>query len=142
MNMTVPLENSHLNCKAIVDLIDNFECMFMYDYSERLGYVHFENKTDLYMFIERLEDITNNIQMLDNLYEKEDYIMSASTYINIEITYQSDKDKFYIDYIYNDKVYYTKSFYDTYSILEYLTNNLFMNYDEANNLINDVLNNS
>ena len=68
--------------------------------------------------------------------------MSASTYINIEITYQSDKDKFYIDYIYNDKVYYTKSFYDTYSILEYLTNNLFMNYDEANNLINDVLNNS
>ena len=68
--------------------------------------------------------------------------MSASTYINIEITYQSDKDKYYIDYIYNNKTYYTKSFYDTYSILEYLTNNLFMNYDEANNLINDVLNNS
>ena len=72
MNMTVPLENSHLNCKAIVDLIDNFECMFMYDYSERLGYVHFGNKTDLYMFLERLEDITNNIQMLDNLYTMED----------------------------------------------------------------------
>ena len=72
MNMTVPLENSHLNCKAIVDLIDNFECMFIYDYSERLGYVHFENKTDLYMFLERLEDITNSIQMLDNLFEKEE----------------------------------------------------------------------
>ena len=71
MNMTIPLENSHLNCKAIVDLIDNFECMFMYNYAERLGYVYFENKTDLYMFIERLEDITNNIQMLDNLYNKE-----------------------------------------------------------------------
>ena len=68
--------------------------------------------------------------------------MSATTYINIEITYQSDKDKFYIDYIYNDKTCYTKSFYDTYSILEYLTNNLFMNYDEANNLINEVINNS
>lgn len=68
--------------------------------------------------------------------------MSATTYINIEITYQSDKDKFYIDYIYSDKVYYTKSFYNTYSILEYLTNNLFMNYDEASNLINEVINNS
>ena len=68
--------------------------------------------------------------------------MSASTYINIEITYQSDKDKFYIDYIYNNKTYYTKSFYDTYSIIEHLTNNLFMDYDEANNLINEVLNNS
>lgn len=68
--------------------------------------------------------------------------MSATTYINIEITYQSDKDKFYIDYIYNDKVYYTKSFYDTYSILEYLANNLFMDYDDANNLINEVINNS
>lgn len=68
--------------------------------------------------------------------------MSATTYINIEITYQSDKDKFYIDYIYSDKVYYTKSFYGTYSIIEYLTDNLFLSYKEANNLINDVLNNS
>lgn len=68
--------------------------------------------------------------------------MSASTYINIEITYQPDKDKFYTDYIYNDKAYYTESFYGTYSIIEYLTNNLFMNYDEAENLINEVLNNS
>lgn len=68
--------------------------------------------------------------------------MSATTYINIEITYQSDKDKFYIDYIYNDKRYYTETFYNTYSILEYLTNNLFMNYDEASILINEVLNNS
>lgn len=71
MNMTVPLENSHLNCKAIVDLIDNFECMFMYDYSERLGYVHFINKTDLYMFLERMEDIINNIETLNKLYEME-----------------------------------------------------------------------
>ena len=68
--------------------------------------------------------------------------MSATTYINIEITYQSDKDKFYIDYIYNDKTYYTETFFDTYSILEYLTNNLLMNYDDASKLINDVLNNS
>lgn len=72
MNMTVPLENSHLNCKAIVDLIDNFDCMFMYEPAECLGYVCFDNKTELYMFLERLEDITNNIQMLDNLYEKGD----------------------------------------------------------------------
>ena len=72
MNMTIPLENEQLNCKAIVDLIDNFECMFMYNYTERLGYVYFENKTDLYMFLERMEDIINNIQMLDNLYNKED----------------------------------------------------------------------
>ena len=68
--------------------------------------------------------------------------MSATTYINIEITYQSDKDKFYIDYIYNNKRYHTETFYDAYSILEYLTNNLFMSYDEANNLINEVINNS
>lgn len=68
--------------------------------------------------------------------------MSATTYINIEITYHSDIDKYYIDYICNDKRYYTETFYDTYSILEYLTNNLFMNYDEASKLINDVLNNS
>lgn len=68
--------------------------------------------------------------------------MSATTYINIEITYQSDTGTFYTDYIYNDKTYFTKLFYDTYSILEYLTNNLFMNYDEANNLVNEVLNNS
>ena len=68
--------------------------------------------------------------------------MSATTYMNIEITYQLDKDKFYIDYIYNDKVYYTETFYDKYSVHEYLTNNLFMNYDEANNLINEVINNS
>lgn len=69
--------------------------------------------------------------------------MSASTYINIEITYQSAfADKFYLDYIYNNKRYYTETFYDTYSILEYLTNNLFMNSDEASNLIDDVLNNS
>lgn len=68
--------------------------------------------------------------------------MSASTYINIEITYQSDKDKFYIDYIYNDKTYYTKSFYGTYSVIEHLTDNLFLNYKEAENLINEVINNS
>ena len=72
MNMTVPLENEQLSCKAIVDLIDNFECMFMYNYTERLGYVYFENKTDLYMFLERMEDIINNRQMLDNLYIMKD----------------------------------------------------------------------
>ena len=71
MNMTVPLENSHLNCKAIVDLIDNFDCMFIYEPSECLGYVYFDNKTDLCMFIERLEDITNAIQILENLYNME-----------------------------------------------------------------------
>lgn len=43
--------------------------------------------------------------------------MSASTYINIEITYQLDKNTFYIDYINNDKTYYTETFYDTYYIL-------------------------
>ena len=68
--------------------------------------------------------------------------MSATTYINIEITYQSDKDKYYIDYIYNNERYKTETFYDAYSVLEYLINNLFMNYDEASNLINEVLNNS
>lgn len=68
--------------------------------------------------------------------------MSATTYINIEITYQSDKNKFYIDYIYNDRRYKTETFYNTYSVTEYLMNNLFMNYSEANNLINEVLNNS
>lgn len=71
MNMTVPLENEQLNCKAIVDLIDNFECMFMYNYTERLGYVYFENKTDLYMFLERMEDIINNVETLNKLYEME-----------------------------------------------------------------------
>ena len=68
--------------------------------------------------------------------------MSASTYINIEITYPSDKDKFFIDYIYNNKRYDTSTFYSISDILEYLKDNLFMNYDEAINLINEVLNNS
>lgn len=68
--------------------------------------------------------------------------MSATTYINIEITYQSDKDKFYIDYICNDKRYYTETFYNTYSILRYLTDYLYMSYKEANNLIDEVINNS
>lgn len=68
--------------------------------------------------------------------------MSASTYINIEITYQSNKGKFYIDYIYNDKIYYTETFFDTYSILEYLIDYLSMDYGDASKLINDVLNNS
>lgn len=68
--------------------------------------------------------------------------MSATTYINIEITYQADTDKYYIDYIYNDKAYFTKKFYDTYSILEYLINYLSMDYGDASKLINDVLNNS
>lgn len=68
--------------------------------------------------------------------------MSATTYINIEVTYQSDKDKYYIDYIYNNKRYDTSIFYDRYSVLEYLTDYLFMNYDDANNLINEVINNS
>ena len=67
--------------------------------------------------------------------------MSASTYINIEITYQSDKDKFYIDYIYGNKRT-TLTFYGISAVIEHLTNNLFMNYDEAENLINEVLNNS
>lgn len=68
--------------------------------------------------------------------------MSTTTYINIEITYQTDTDTFYINYIYNDKAYFTKLFYDTYSILEYLIDYLSMNYEDASKLINDVLNNS
>lgn len=68
--------------------------------------------------------------------------MSASTYINIEITYQSDKDKFYIDYIYNDKKYDTDALYGRYSVIEYLVEYLNMTYDDANALIDDVINNS
>lgn len=68
--------------------------------------------------------------------------MSATTYINIEITYQSAKDKFYIDYIYNNKRYDTDTFYDRYAVNIYLCEKLGMNYDEAENLINEVLNNS
>lgn len=68
--------------------------------------------------------------------------MSASTYINIEITYQSDKDKFYIDYIYNDNRYDTVALYGRYSVIEYLVEYLNMTYDDANELIDDVINNS
>lgn len=68
--------------------------------------------------------------------------MSASTYINIEITYQSDKDKFYIDYIYNNKRYDTATFYDRYSVIEYLVEYLNMTYDDVNALIDAVINNS
>ena len=68
--------------------------------------------------------------------------MSASTYINIEITYQSDKDKFYFDYIYNNIVYYTETAYEVFSAIDYLMSNLNMNFDEANALINEVLNNA
>lgn len=72
MNMTVPLENEQLNCKAIVDLIDNFECMFVYNYKTECGYVHFVNKTDLYEFRERADEIMTNIETLNSLYEMED----------------------------------------------------------------------
>lgn len=68
--------------------------------------------------------------------------MSASTYINIEITYQSDKDKFYFDYIYNNNRYDTDTFYDRYAAQIYLCEKLGMDYDDANALIDDVINNS
>ena len=68
--------------------------------------------------------------------------MSASTYINIEITYQSHKDKFYIDYIYNNNRYDTAIFYDRYAAQIYLCEMLGMTYDDANALIDDVINNS
>lgn len=68
--------------------------------------------------------------------------MSASTYINIEITYQSDKDKFYFDYIYNNIIYHTETAYEIFSAIDYLMDNLNMNFDEANSLINEVINNS
>ena len=72
MNMAIPIGVEQLSCKAVADLIDNFDCKFLYNTSGSLGIVIFENKTDVYMFTERLENILNNIQMLDNLYEKED----------------------------------------------------------------------
>lgn len=68
--------------------------------------------------------------------------MSATTYINIETTYQPDKDKFYFDYIYNNNRYDTDTFYDRYAAQIYLCENLGMEYDEAENLINEVINNS
>ena len=71
MNMTIPIKNNQLNCKAVVDLIDNFECMFIYNYSERLGYVYFENKTDYYNFIERLQNIIEKTELLEYCFELE-----------------------------------------------------------------------
>ena len=67
--------------------------------------------------------------------------MSATTYINIEITYQSYKDKFYVDYIYNDKRT-TLTYYSISAVIEHLTIYLFLSYKEAKNLIDEVINNS
>ena len=72
MNMTIPIEVEHLNCKAVADLINNFDCKFLYNTSGSLGIVIFENKTDVYMFTERLDEIMANIETLNNLYEMED----------------------------------------------------------------------
>lgn len=71
MNMTIPIEAEQLSYKAVADLIDNFDCKLLYNTSGSLGIVIFENKTDVYMFTERLDEIMTNIETLNNLYEME-----------------------------------------------------------------------
>lgn len=65
MNLTVAVSNEDLNCKSIVDLIDNFDCSFEYCPCDNCGYVYLNNKTDLYMFCERIEDLREAIFYLN-----------------------------------------------------------------------------
>ena len=69
MNTTVVVSNEDLNCKSIVDLIDNFDCGFEYYPPDNCGYVYLKNKTDLYMFCERIEDLREVIFYLNRCNE-------------------------------------------------------------------------
>lgn len=72
MNMAISIEVEHLSCKAVADLIDNFDCKFVYYPEMHIGYILFDDKTDLYEFTERADEIMTNIETLNNLYEMED----------------------------------------------------------------------
>ena len=71
MNMTVPLSTEHLNCKAITDLIENFDCSFEYIPQDDLFYAYFDNKTDYYNFVERLQNIIEKTELLEYCFELE-----------------------------------------------------------------------
>lgn len=72
MNMDIEITDECLNCKAIADLIDNFQCEFVYYPEMHIGYILFDNKTDLYEFTERADEIMTSIETLNSLYEMED----------------------------------------------------------------------
>lgn len=65
---TACLTNDDLNCKAIVDLIDNTECSFFYQPDEQLGYVTFYTANECYEFIERICNIKDSIIYLYDCY--------------------------------------------------------------------------
>lgn len=71
MNMDIEITDEYLNCKAIADLIDNFQCEFVYYPEMHIGYLIFDDKTDAFRFTERAVEIMTNIETLSSLYEKE-----------------------------------------------------------------------
>lgn len=69
MDLAVAVSNEDLSCKSIVDLIDSFDCDFQYYPEDDCGYVFLDNKTNLYMFCERIEDLRELIFYLNRCNE-------------------------------------------------------------------------
>lgn len=67
-SLTLPILNSELNCKAIVDAIDELASCFYYDVEAQQGLVGFETQTELEVFCDLINYYKDTINWLDNLF--------------------------------------------------------------------------
>lgn len=65
MNLTIALSNEDLNCKSIVDTIDNTNCFFRYYPEDDCGYCHFNSKSEYLSFCEKICDLRDIIFYLN-----------------------------------------------------------------------------
>ena len=71
LECTTTVSIDELNCKPIIDLIDNSDCNFWYVPSEQLGYVSFKTSSECFNFIEQVEDIKDDIVYLYDCYNND-----------------------------------------------------------------------